>query len=1007
MLRHPFLALSVSARPANILLSHENVPVLVDFGFAERYDVNSCKAFHSNLSYGTPEYLSPERARGLPHDTRKSDVWSLGVTFFEILVGRTPFEHAEGEQFTTKEELEKYWNRTLRGKWVGTWKMTRDAEKLLRRMILPNADLRCMASEALLDGYWSPELLAPSHRKATSVSHAPSLSLGLEKDVFKFSDIISPWSPRKTDKGKEKDNSKVEIVAKSTPTPATDESKLRPVFKPTHDKENAATDAKAVTERDSKKLDHRSSLIRSNHARSQSQSKLPLLESQARKNIVAPSMLATLSPVKQSPAAASPVVVSSSSDGKENASPAINSKNTRAQRRPLGPRSPTPPTSPAAPLAIKENAPLQLFNAAKVKEREKEKQARRGRPFKDVTSASRNVAEGVSGIPRRVEKPQVQSNSVRDRMHGTDRRANKGGEEERERARREREAEVARELEREKEAERRREWECQLQLEAERRRQEELEVVRQQELQKERARALHQVQDRLRLQQSDSDGIYARIAPRRGSSVTPPDSAPLTPLSPLKEEPSEISAAAEYDYPPVGNESGISIFKHGLRMSIDKTLRLYKSSTMALGRSPALILPEEDDDKLSRKSISVRASWEDDALVRKVRNEEPAAANQLDRMTLWARNVESKLIFKYVVKSDSNLYCGTEVVEDARQTFAASSSSTDPAPPLPLAPVSRRASLTQGNRSTRVPRKILAANHIFADGYESGIMDQTMSSFNGASVDHAEQSRILDAIADVTLPTIPSEPPSFALDPQSPLVPSTPSRKRRATVVTRSPESKAKRNSLTIDTASPSKRREKSKSQNDLARPITPVTKLEFELERLVDRGLFIASPPSTPLPDIEIITEDVKNELTESPFQVEPYPPRAELSNSVNMLDTPGRKHLDDIYDRFLMSTAGVKRVGKGYQSNNNRPMSNVSRDAISASKRNQRFFLSNRKPMPPPVSSEDLRRASSVDEFGVVVHSIVGNSTNNHDQGKNTAAIVRKAFKAIVSGKPMTVRS
>ena len=31
------------------------MPVLVDFGFAERYDVNSPEAFHSNLSYGTPE----------------------------------------------------------------------------------------------------------------------------------------------------------------------------------------------------------------------------------------------------------------------------------------------------------------------------------------------------------------------------------------------------------------------------------------------------------------------------------------------------------------------------------------------------------------------------------------------------------------------------------------------------------------------------------------------------------------------------------------------------------------------------------------------------------------------------------------------------------------------------------------------------------------------------------------------------------------------------------------
>lgn len=41
----------------------------------------------------TREYLSPERSRGELHDERLSDIWALGVTFFEIATGRTPFEH--------------------------------------------------------------------------------------------------------------------------------------------------------------------------------------------------------------------------------------------------------------------------------------------------------------------------------------------------------------------------------------------------------------------------------------------------------------------------------------------------------------------------------------------------------------------------------------------------------------------------------------------------------------------------------------------------------------------------------------------------------------------------------------------------------------------------------------------------------------------------------------------------------------------------------------------------
>lgn len=67
-------------KPANILLSVEDKPILVDFGFAQQYDVGSKDRFLSSLSWGTPEYLSPERAKGILHDERLSDTWALGVS---------------------------------------------------------------------------------------------------------------------------------------------------------------------------------------------------------------------------------------------------------------------------------------------------------------------------------------------------------------------------------------------------------------------------------------------------------------------------------------------------------------------------------------------------------------------------------------------------------------------------------------------------------------------------------------------------------------------------------------------------------------------------------------------------------------------------------------------------------------------------------------------------------------------------------------------------------------
>jgi clan AA aspartic protease (TIGR02281 family) len=80
-------------KPENILLDGSGVPYVADFGIALR-DEDFAKESHRKL-FGSPTYMSPEQATGKGHlvDGR-SDVFSLGVVFYELLTGVNPFQTA-------------------------------------------------------------------------------------------------------------------------------------------------------------------------------------------------------------------------------------------------------------------------------------------------------------------------------------------------------------------------------------------------------------------------------------------------------------------------------------------------------------------------------------------------------------------------------------------------------------------------------------------------------------------------------------------------------------------------------------------------------------------------------------------------------------------------------------------------------------------------------------------------------------------------------------------------
>jgi len=78
-------------KPANMLLDESGRIKLLDFGIARIAD-NSNGLTLPGESIGTPYYMSPEQVRGEPCDIR-SDLYSLGVVFFELLSGHKPFEN--------------------------------------------------------------------------------------------------------------------------------------------------------------------------------------------------------------------------------------------------------------------------------------------------------------------------------------------------------------------------------------------------------------------------------------------------------------------------------------------------------------------------------------------------------------------------------------------------------------------------------------------------------------------------------------------------------------------------------------------------------------------------------------------------------------------------------------------------------------------------------------------------------------------------------------------------
>ncbi|HLW65978.1 MAG TPA: serine/threonine-protein kinase [Gemmataceae bacterium] len=87
-------------KPSNILFDDKDEPIVADFGVAKLVDAGA-DLTATGAVLGTPAYMSPEQAAGrLSEISARSDIWTLGVLLYELVVGERPFRGATREEVT-------------------------------------------------------------------------------------------------------------------------------------------------------------------------------------------------------------------------------------------------------------------------------------------------------------------------------------------------------------------------------------------------------------------------------------------------------------------------------------------------------------------------------------------------------------------------------------------------------------------------------------------------------------------------------------------------------------------------------------------------------------------------------------------------------------------------------------------------------------------------------------------------------------------------------------------